>query len=607
MKFLAFLLLAGTAAQAQTASQLSFYLDTSGGLSAIQQLQSFPSTYSFASTPVGSVTSVGVRVVNLSASTVEIPSIGFVSGTQQNNNFSSNLGVDISLAPGQSQFFYIYFAPLATGATTASAQVSVGSTSLATFSTLQGTGSPTQIGLSCNNSAVTSCNGSTLQPSQAAAINFGNVSTTSSFAITFTLTNGGNTAINPQQLVSIITPTDNPSTAFALGTLPSSIAAGGSGTFTITFAPGNTNTQQTTLSVAGNTFTLQGTGVASVTGDISSLVITYTNSAGVTLAAQAASAINFGSSVTGTGIAPSLLFTVSNPATTIGPVSVPTISVSGAGFAISGTNPAPASIQPGSSITFSITFAVGATGTYTGTLLIGSRSFSLTGQSIVSSLPAASISVDQQLLLSQQQPHVTVNLASAAPTAEIGTLTMTFTPSVANIADDPAIEFVATSSRQLQVTAASGATTASYNGQSAITFQTGTTAGTITFTVQFPSQPAVTQSYTIAPAAVQITSGTAVAQSPNLVVTLNGYDNTYSTGQLSFVFYGTTGQVLTPTAISVNASTNFHQYFFGTTQSGGAFSVQATFPVSGDVTQVGSVAVTLSNSVGQAASTQTFP
>jgi hypothetical protein len=285
---------------------------------------------------------------------------------------------------------------------------------------------------------------------------------------------------------------------------------------------------------------------------------------------------------------------------------VPSISVSGAGFAITGTNPAPASIQPGSSVTFTAAFSGSTTGTYNGTLLIGSRSFSLTGQSVVSTLPAASITVDQNPLVSQQQAHVTVNLASATPTAEIGTLTMQFTPSVANISDDPAIVFTATNSRQLQVTATTGTTTANYSGQSAITFQTGTTAGTIQFTAQFPNQAPVTQSFTITPAQVHITSGTAVWQAPNLVVTLNGFDNSYSTGQLSFLFYNTSGQVLTPTAISVNATSAFHQYFFGQTTTGGAFSVQASFPVSGDGTQVGSVAVTLTNSIGQTSSTQVF-
>jgi hypothetical protein len=214
--------------------------------------------------------------------------------------------------------------------------------------------------------------------------------------------------------------------------------------------------------------------------------------------------------------------------------------------------------------------------------------------------------VDQQPLLSQQQAHVAVQLAGAAPVGEIGTLTMQFTPSVANISDDPAMEFVATSGRQLQVTVANGSQVATYNGQQAITFQTGTTAGTIQFTVQFPNQAAVTQSYTIAPSAIQITSGQAVRQAPNLVLTLTGFDNTYSAGQLVFTFYSTNGQVLTPNGISVNAASSFHQYFFGSPQVGGAFSLQASFPVNGDVTQVGSVAVTLANSVGQTSTTQSF-
>jgi hypothetical protein len=89
-------------------------------------------------------------------------------------------------------------------------------------------------------------------------------------------------------------------------------------------------------------------------------------------------------------------------------------------------------------------------------------------------------------------------------------------------------------------------------------------------------------------------------------LTVAGYDNSYSAGQLSFTFYGTNGQILTPTPITVNAASSFHQYFFGGSSAGGAFSMQASFPVSGDVTQIGSVAVTITNSIGQTSTTQTF-
>jgi hypothetical protein len=605
VKALLFAFVACVGLQAQT-SGLSFYLDNSGGKEPLNQLQSFPATYSFPDTPAGSFSSVGVRVVNTSTGALQLSALGFVSGTQQNNNFTGNLAYALSLAPGEAQFFTIYFVPVATGATMASAQVGITGVGVVTFSALSGNGTAAQLSLSCSQSGVQRCDGNILQPNEAQAINFGSVATTSSLAVTFTLTNGGTSSINPQQIVSIATATNNPSTAFALSALPSAIAAGSSGTFTVTFAPGSTTTQQATLKVGPDSFTLQGLGAANVVGDISSLVITYTDSTGVRLTAQPATPINFGQVISGSGTNAMLLFTIANPATTIQAVMVPSITVSGAGFAISGTSPAPVTIQPGTSTTFSVVFSGSTTGTYTGTLSIGSRSFSLTGQSVTSSQPTPTITIDQNPLLSQQQAHVTVQLAGAATVAEIGTLTMKFTPSVANISDDPAIEFVATNGRQLQVTVANGSQVATYSGQSAITFQTGTTAGTIQFTVQFPNQAAVTQNYTIAPALVAITSGTAVIQSPNLVVTLTGFDNTYSAGALSFTFYGKTGQLLTPTAISVDATSNFHSWFFGQSNVGGAFSVQASFPVTGDATQVGSVAVTLQNSAGQTSNKQTF-
>jgi hypothetical protein len=181
---------------------------------------------------------------------------------------------------------------------------------------------------------------------------------------------------------------------------------------------------------------------------------------------------------------------------------------------------------------------------------------------------------------------------------------MQFTPSVANVTNDPAILFTATSGRSLNVSVAAGSQTATFQGQSNFTFQTGTTAGAIAFTVTFPNTAPYTQSFTIAPATIQITSAQAVRQNPNLVVTLNGYDNTYSAGQLSFVFYDLKGNAIT--TIPVNATSNFHQYFFTSNTAGGAFALQASFPVTGDVTQVGSVATTLTNSIGQTSTTQTF-
>jgi hypothetical protein len=221
-------------------------------------------------------------------------------------------------------------------------------------------------------------------------------------------------------------------------------------------------------------------------------------------------------------------------------------------------------------------------------------------------VPTFSLKLSAETITSQQKVNLTVQFATPATVQAIGTLTMQFAPSISNVTTDPAIVFAATNGRQLQLNVAAGAQTATYQGQSNIAFQTGTTAGVLTFTLAFPNTTTYTQSFTISPATIHITSASAVRQNPNLLFTLNGYDNTYSAGQLSFTFYDTSGKLITPNGIAVNALANFQQLFFTNNTGGGAFSMQASFPVTGDVTQVGSVAVTLNNSAGQVSSSQTF-
>lgn len=281
------------------------------------------------------------------------------------------------------------------------------------------------------------------------------------------------------------------------------------------------------------------------------------------------------------------------------------LAVTGVGFALQSAPTPPVSISPGQSITFKVIFSASAKGSYSGLLGIGARQFQLTGTAIQPALEL-SMQVDVQPLTSQQQAHISVQSSTAAGAAAIGQLTMTFVPAVTGISDDPSIVFSATGGRQIQVTIAQGSQTGTFNGQSPFTFQTGTTAGTITFTLVFPNQAPVSKAFTIVPATVQITSGKAVVQAPSLVVTLSGFDNTYSAGMLSFTFFDKSGKPLTAAALSADATTLFHQYFFNQSKTGGAFSVQTTFPVTGDITQVGSVKVGVSSSSGTSTATETF-
>ena len=585
-----------------------------------------PSAYTFATTQQFSASSISLKITNSSQSPVEVvlPYVGISAGSPQvNPNYSvSGEDEDHVLAPGASMPFNLNFTPTSTGQLLGYLQVdyltqvsgcTLNSTSSATqcpatiapVSTLEGTATPASLLLTYNNAGVNT----PLPPNAGTArLDFGSVSTGTTSALTFTLANQTSSpllapAISIQGSANASTST----LAFSLNTtnLPATLPANGSGTFTVTFAPGQTGLTTAVMLVGSNSYDIEGTGAAASAVD--SLAISYVTPNKVQVLPQAAQPIDFGQIVPGTGGTATLTFTVANTdPNTFGPVTLSTLAVTGAAYSLGGAPALPATIQPNGSITFTVTFNASASGTYTGTLTIGDTVFALTGLSVVSSVPSMTMQVSEQPLTSAQQVTLTIQASSAATQQAIGTLTMTFTPAVTGVTDDPAIVFPATNGRQLQVNLAAGATTATYNSQSAITFQTGTTAGTITFTLTFANAAPITQSYTITPAIIHLTSSTATRQSPSLVVILDGYDNTYTAGKLSFVFYDTGGNQINSTAMPVDATSNFHQYFYTNNAAGGSFSMEASFPVTGDVTKVGSVAITLTNSAGQTSTTLTF-
>lgn len=605
------LLFALLAAGSLSAQGLQFFIDsTNAPLSST-------TPYQFPSTPAGSSSSITVRITNPSTTTAVPIAAVFLTASPSTSvtvqGFTLTGAPDQIILPPQSAAqtnsvrFTVTFAPITPGPVSAYLLLQLQQNGPFTIITqLQGNATGSAFTLICTPvnvaSPIQSCNGGPIQATS--TINFGNIPTTTSAAAQFTLTNTGTVALDPQTMISISTPVYDANLPFALtpNPLPATLSPGSSVSFTITYAPGDTSTSQNNLYVGPNSYTLQGTGTASVAGDISSLTIAYTDPTGVRLSAQPATPITFGQLIAGAGTAATLTFTVTNPQTTIGPVTVPSVTVSGAAFSLSGLPTLPVTISPGYSMTFQVAFSGSAVGSYTGTLAIGTRQFPLTGQTVAGLVPSATFTVDQQPLLSKQQAHLTITLPTAPPAALIGQLTMAFTP-YNNLPNDPAILFTASNSLSLNVTVPAGTATATYNGQSAVTFQTGTTAGTISFTLQFPNSPALSQSFTIAPALTQITSITAARQAPNLVVTITGYDNTYSAGQLSFVFATSAGSLSVP----VDATAAFHNYFFTNNTAGGAFSLQASFPVSnGDVTQISSVSATITNSAGPTSTTQVF-
>jgi hypothetical protein len=592
------------------AQSLDFYLDPSNGALPVGQLTPLPSAYTFADTPVGGSSSTVLRVVNSGNTqiTMSVVFVGKAAGSVVASSSFTVTGYALGsvIAPGGFKVFTVNFTPNSQSIATGYLQANVGGLPYS-IGTISGLGTPPSITLSCRSTVASQCTGAALQPTSTTPINFGNVPTTSSVSIPFTLTNAGPTALNPQTLIAIETPTNNPNTPFSLSALPNTVSAGAAITFTVTFAPGTTQTFVTNLDVGSAQFAIGGSGTASIIGDVSSLVITYTDYTGVRLTAQPGTALNFGKVVTGTtGAANTLTFTVANPQTTISSVSVSGITVAGAGFSVTNTPAFPASIAPGASLTFKVVFNPPSTGTFTGTLSVGTRQFSLAAQGVTSPVPDATFNIDVSPLVSGRQAHLTVQLSGASTVDAIATVALKFTPLVTGVADDPAICFTATGGRQLQMAIAAGSQTATYNGDAAPVFQTGTTAGTLTFTLSIPNKADYTQSFTISPAAVQITAVNAVRQAPNLVVTLTGFDNTYSAGKMSFAFLDSNGKAMTAAPIDVDATSQFAKYFKSSTV-GGSFSAQAVFPLSGgDIATVSSVSAMLTNSSGSVTKAQPF-
>jgi hypothetical protein len=607
--------LAPTAAYGQLASPFTFYIhDTTG----VKPDTPLPANYQLAETAVGNGSPTVLKMINSSQDTVYFitalvsPSAGTPAADP---NFSvTGVFQDETLPPGADALFTVNFTPSVTGPITGylnvAFQVQQNScvftssingcpSALLNISTLTGTATPAQFVLSYQSAA----GAIVLTPSSRSPLNFPNTSLSATSTIEFTLANPTSTDA-PAPAISLPIVNQNLPSAFSLNTsaVPVTIAAGQSASFNVIFAPGQTGLASGLLQVGANSYPISGEGI--IVASIDSLQISYTNSTGVRTSPQAAMPISFPEVVPGGGASALLAFNVTNPATSDGPVSVSGISVSGAGFSLSKVPSAPIIIQLGASISFNLIFQPALSGTFNGALSIGGRQFSLTALSVASPIPGFSLTLASPIS-SQQQAVLTVQFNSPSSVASLGTITLQFASSVTNVTDDAAIDFPATGGRELNITLNSGSQSATYSGKSGIVFQTGTTAGTVTFAVAFPDTTAYTQSFTIPSTKVQITSVEANRENPNLLVTITGYDNTYSAGPLSFTFYDIAGKPI-GSPIQLNAAASFQQLFFSDNTDGGLFSLQASFPVSGDVTKVGSVTVGVSNSLGQSTASATF-
>ena len=216
-----------------------------------------------------------------------------------------------------------------------------------------------------------------------------------------------------------------------------------------------------------------------------------------------------------------------------------------------------------------------------------------------------------------QNANVSLTMNSAASTQLTGTLAISF---VADSSDantpsgyqDPNLEFVSTGATTIPFTIEANSKTATLGSNGAI--QQGTVAGTITVTMtsllagtaDVLPKPAPTFTITVPRLAPVIAAGSveiASLTSTGFDVELNGYSTSRDVQEATFVFTGASGSTLNgQTSFQVSFSSAAATYFGGSTglKNGGNFGLTVHFTYSGDTSVIsgGSVAVTVSNSVG---------
>jgi hypothetical protein len=292
------------------------------------QLSVNPSPVSFGSVPLGTSLSKSASLSNTGNSSLTI-SQATVSGT----GFSfSGLSMPLTLGPGQAVSMTTTFAPKSSGSAsgTLSLTYSIRNTRLRTTTTsLSGTGATTPAQLVPN----------------PASLNFASVQVGSKQTQFEVLTNSGGSGLT----ISQATVTGSGFSITGL-TLPLTLNAGASVTFSVVFAPqtsGSASGQITVISNASNptlTSSLSGTGTAQ-----GQLALTPT-------------ALNFGSVTDGTKLS-----RTSSLSATGASVTVSSAKLSNAEFTLTGIS-FPLTIAAGTSVPFTLTFVPQTSGLATGTL-----------------------------------------------------------------------------------------------------------------------------------------------------------------------------------------------------------------------------------------------
>lgn len=464
----------------------------------------------------------------------------------------------------------------------------------------------------------------------------------------------GTVFVNSTQLTATVLASQVATAGTARVTVTSGGVTSNSLNFTIVSGPAITSLSPDTTTVGGPAFTLtvNGTGFASgavIAWNTTALTTTFKSASQLTASVPAnliATAATVSIAVkSGSVISNSLSFTV-----VAGPALIsisPTSITGGTGAGLGAVGSCPARVEPAGTLTVNGTgFTSSATVDWNGqpivttfvsetqltacvpsayvqgygaaaiTVVSGSTNSNALQISLV--VPGITITGLQSTSAPTQQLQVGVQFASATPTALQGTLQLSFSSTAPGLPSgyvDPGLQF------------STGGTTLSFTipaGSSSINagmIQQGTVEGTITVTLTgltsngtsvLPTS-GVTSSVIIPPLPPVITAGS--AQITNLTssgfdVVLSGYSVTRDMTTATFSFTAATGTTFSgATTFAVPSGPVFTTWFDSTAgqQNGSMFLLTVPFTLSGPTSVLGSVSVTLTNSVGTSAAVSASP
>ena len=365
---------------------------------------------------------------------------------------------------------------------------------------------------------------------------------------------------------------------FSLGTpfLPATLGAGQTYEFTVRFSPPAEGSYSASLTVNSFTTLLRATAVPGP-----SLFLTLAGQTTELTASSLQVNVAVGQSLT-------VAFSVGNSYTM--PIVLNEVSISGAGFAVSGPA-APLTIRPGETFPVPVQITAGTVGETSGVLVLGPRRFNIIASVFRPQLAPPQILLGNVLPRNGQQLKIRLQLEQPALGPGSGTLRATFT----GVTEDAAILFP-NGTREVRFDVAAGSQEATFDGVPETVLQTGTTVGTLRLDATTETGTA-TWSYRFDRGPVVVDEAVARRNGSNLEIDITGFDNTREVGSLNFRFFDRAGAPLGG-VITTTPGDQFRTYF-AQSNLGGVFKLRAVFPVTGDATIVGSVLIEIANPVGR--------